>query len=115
MPPQAAKPHTAIKLDAKLLDACVGVYEIAPDNVFLSRTKVTIRRDGDHLIWQAFGSNALEGDLELNPVSETDFILKTNGAEVTFIKNDQGEAVALIHQMPQLGLPESKGKKLKNK
>jgi hypothetical protein len=115
MPLQPAKPQTVIKLDTKLLDACVGEYEIAPNNVFLSRTKVTIRRDEDHLIWQAFGNNALEGDLELNPVSETDFILETNGAEVTFIKNDQGEAVALIHQIPQLGLPESKGKKLKNK
>jgi pimeloyl-ACP methyl ester carboxylesterase len=114
MPPQAAKPHTVIKLDAKLLDACVGEYEIPPDNMFGSRTKVIIRRYDNHLIWEAFGGDAIPGALELNPVSETDFILKINGAEVTFIKNDQGEVVALIHRMPQLGLPESEGKKLKN-
>jgi hypothetical protein len=108
MPPQAAKPHTVIKLDAKLLDACVGEYEIPPDNMFGSRTKVIIRRYDNHLIWEAFGGDAIPGALELNPVSETDFILKINGAEVTFIKNDQGEVVALIHGMPQLGLPEER-------
>jgi alpha-beta hydrolase superfamily lysophospholipase len=112
MPPQPAKPHAVIKLDTKLLDACVGEYEIPPDNVFGSRTKVIIKRHRDHLLWEAFGSNAIPGSLELNPVSETNFILRTNGAEVTFIKNDQGEAVALIHRMPQLGLPDSEGKKL---
>jgi Serine aminopeptidase, S33 len=29
--PEAPKPHIAIKLDAKLLDACVGQYEFPPD------------------------------------------------------------------------------------
>jgi hypothetical protein len=47
-------------------------------------------------------------------VSETKFILKINDAQVTFIKNDQGEVMALIHEMPQLGLPESEGKKVKS-
>ena len=53
--PQAPTAHNIIKLDAELLDACVGKYEIAPDNVFGIGTKVTIRRKGDHLVWQAFG------------------------------------------------------------
>ena len=95
--PEAPKPHIAIKLDAKLLDACVGQYEIAPDNVFFTGTKVTIRRNGDHLVWQAFGRNALPGALDLYPESETNFFLKINGAQVTFIKNDKGEVMALIH------------------
>jgi hypothetical protein len=102
----------AIKLEAKLLDACIGEYEIAPDNVFLTGTKVTIWRNGDHLVWRAFGKSALQGALDLYPESETNFFLKINGAQVTFIKNDKGEVTAIIHQMA--GLPDSAGKIIKN-
>ena len=73
---------------------------------------MTIRRNGDHLVWQAFGKTALPGALDLYPESETNFFLKINGAQVTFIKNDKGEVMALIHRMT--GLPDSVGKKLKN-
>jgi len=110
--PEVPKPHDIIKLDAKLLDACIGEYEIAPDNVFSTGTKVTIRRNGDHLVWQAFGGDALPGALDLYPESETNFFLKINGAQVTFIKNDKGEVMAIIHHLA--GLPDSEGKKLKN-
>jgi hypothetical protein len=111
-PPEKPKQHNIIKLDAKLLDACIGEYEIAPDNVLGSGTKVTIRRNGDHLVWQAFGGDALRGHLDLYPESETNFFLKITGAQVTFIKNDKGEVTAIIHHMA--GLPDSEGKKLKN-
>jgi len=110
--PEAPEPQIVIKLDAKLLDACVGEYEIAPDNVFGTGTKVTIRRNGDHLVWQAFGGDALPGALDLYPESETNFFLKINGAQVTFIKNDKGEVTAIIHHMA--GLPDSEGKKLES-
>jgi hypothetical protein len=43
--------------------------------------------------------------LDLNPESETNFFLKINGAQVTFIKNDKGEVTAVIHHMA--GLPEA--------
>ena len=106
-------PKQIIKLDATLLDACIGKYEIA-DNVFgRSGTKVTILRNGDQLIWQAVGGMALPGALDLYPESETNFFLKINGAQVSFMKNDKGEVTALIHHMA--GLPDSEGKKLKNK
>jgi pimeloyl-ACP methyl ester carboxylesterase len=108
--PEVPTLHSAIKLDAKLLDACIGEYEIAPDNVFGTGTKVTIRRNGDHLVWQAFGGLALQDALELYPESETNFFLIINGAQVTFVKNDKGEVTALIHHMA--GLPDSEGKKL---
>ena len=111
MAPEGPKPHDLIKLDAKLLDACIGEYEIAPDNVLGAGTKVTISRNGDHLVWQAFGGDALRGALDLYPESETNFFLKINGAQVTFIKNEKGEVTALIHHMA--GLPDSEGKKLK--
>jgi hypothetical protein len=109
----APKPHAVIKLDAKFLDACIGEYEIAPDNVFIADgAKVTIRRNGDHLVWQGVGRNALPGALDVYPESETNFFVKINGAQLTFIKNDKGEVTAVIHHMA--GLPDSEGKKLKN-
>jgi hypothetical protein len=111
-PPEVPIPHDIIKLDAKLLGACVGEYEMAPDNVFGTGTKLTIRRNGDHLVWQAFGGDALPGALDLYPESETNFFLKLTGAQVTFIKNDKGEVTAISHHMA--GLPDSEGKKLKN-
>jgi hypothetical protein len=120
MAPEPSKPHHIIKLDTKLLDACVGKYEIAPDNVYRTRTKVTISRNGDHLVWQAFGRFVLQRALDLYPESETNFFLKNHdgiifkygGAQVTFIKNDKGEATAVIHHYA--GLPDSEGKKLKS-
>ncbi len=108
---EALKPHVAIKLDAKLLDAYVGEYEMVPDNVFGTGAEVTIRRKEDHLVWQAFLDNAWQSALDLYPVSETDFFLKINGAQVTFIKNDKGEATAISRHKP--GLPDSEGKKSK--
>ncbi len=110
--PQASTPHIAIKLEGKLLDACVGEYEFAPDTVFFTGMKLTIRRNGDHLVWQAFGRNAPQGALDVYPESETNFFLKINGAQLTFIKNDKGEVTAVIHHYA--GFPDSEGKKLKN-
>lgn len=110
--PQAPTSHITINLNAKLLDACVGEYEIAPDNVFGIGTKVTIRRNGDYLVWQAFGKRVSQRTLDLYPESETNFFLKFYRSQVTFIKNDQGEVTALIHRMA--GLPDSEGRKLKS-
>jgi hypothetical protein len=104
--PQASTPHIAIKLDAKLLDGCVGEYEMVPDNVYGTGARVTIRREGDHLIWQAF-----QGPLDLYPESETDFFFKKSDAQVTFIKDDKGEVMAISRHKP--GVPDSEGKKLK--
>ena len=79
-------------------------------------TKVTIRRNGDHLVWEAFGGHASPGALDLYPESETNFFHKGGRALLTFtfIKNDKGEVMAIIHHMAGLGLPDSEGKKLKN-
>lgn len=108
--PKVPKPHDIIKLDAKLLDAYIGEYEIMPDNVFGIGTKVTIWRNGDHLVWQPFGKMPLPGALDLYPESETNFFLKKYDAQVTFIKNDKGEVTTIIHRIA--GLPDSEGKKL---
>lgn len=116
--PQAPTPRPAIKLDAKLLDACVGEYEIVPDNVFGVGTKVTIRRKGDHLVWEAIEEGAPRDILELYPESETNFF--HNGGlmprTVTFIKNDKGEATTVFHHLEGLGLglPDSEARRLKS-
>ena len=109
--PRAPTPHTAIKLDAKLLDACIGEYEIVPDNVFDTGAKVIIRRKGDHLVWQAFRDNAWQSALDFYPESETIFFFKKYGTQVTFIKDDKGKVMAIRRHKP--GLPDSEGKKLK--
>lgn len=111
--PEVRKPHDIIQLDSKLLDACIGEYEMVPDNVFLDGAKVSIWRNGDHLVWQAFRINVLQPALDLCPESETNFFLKINRAQVTFIKDDKGEVRALIHH--EAGLPDSEGKKLKKR
>jgi hypothetical protein len=104
-------PHIALKLDAELLDACTGEYEIAPNNAF--PPQVTIQRNGDHLVWHAFGRSAFQFASNLYPESETNFFLKNYDVQVTFIKNDKGEVTALIHHLA--GLPDGEGKKLKSK
>jgi CubicO group peptidase (beta-lactamase class C family) len=110
--PEPFKPHVAIKLDTKLLDACVGHYEFAPDAAYPIGMKLTIWRQGDQLVGQAWGKNVRQGAFDIYPESETNFFLKLNGAQLTFVKNDKGEVTAVIHH--HAGLPDIEGKKLKN-
>ena len=107
--PESTKVHQFIKLDAKLCDVCVGQYEFALDNVFRSPANVKISRKGDQMFEQATGRGVLLGAHEIFPESETNFFLKFNGAELTFVKNGQGEVTKLIHHMD--GLPDSEAKK----
>ena len=112
-PPQAPTPHIAIKLDAKLLDACVGEYEFPPDNGFWLEWKLTIRRQGDQLMEQITVKNNDRAAVEIYPESETNFFIETNNPhELTFIKNDKGEVTAVVVYYP--GAPVRKGEKLKS-
>jgi pimeloyl-ACP methyl ester carboxylesterase len=108
--PESTKVHQFIKLDAKLGDACVGQYEFALDNVFRSPANMRIWRKGDQMFEQANGRGVLPGAHEIFPESETNFLLKINDAELTFVKNGKGEATRLIHHMD--GLPDSEAKKV---
>ncbi len=107
MAPQTSTPQRSIKLSAQLLDACVGQYEMVPDNMVGTRAKVTVRREGDHLVWQAFRGNA-----DLYPESETRFVFDGSDARVTFIKDGNGEVMAIRRHRP--GAPDSEGHKLKD-
>ena len=110
--PEPVKPRVAIKLDTKLLDAVVGHYEFPPDTMLPTGVKLTIWREGDKLVLQAWGGNVLQGRFEIYPESETSFFDKITGAQMTFNKNDKGEVTAVLHH--QAGYPDSEGKKLKN-
>jgi hypothetical protein len=108
--PPASTPHVAIKLDTKLLDACVGEYAMVPDNLFGAGAKVTVRRNGEHLVWQVTRRNVVQRASELYPESETNFFFKKYDPQVTFVKNEKGEVMAIIRHVA--GVPDSEGKKL---
>ena len=86
---EAPKEYKAIKLEAKILDAYVGDYQLAPNFV------ITISREGDQLFAQATG----QGKLELFAETETDFFFKVVDAQVTFVKGDKGQVTSMVlHQ-----------------
>jgi CubicO group peptidase (beta-lactamase class C family) len=112
--PEPVKPRVAIKLDPKLLDAIVGNYEVAPKAPFPTGARVTIWREGEQLVGQVSGENAIGGAFDICPESETNFFIKLNGAQLTFIKNDEGEVTAVIHHSSRSGVPDCEGKKVKS-
>jgi len=93
-PPKAPEPlrrPVAVKLDTELLEACAGHYEFPPDAIMPGGLKLTITREGDHLVWRerALGIN-------FYPESKTNFFDTIGGVQLTFLKNDQGEVTAVI-------------------
>lgn len=86
---EAPKEHKAIKLEAKVLDAYVGEYQVVPG------FGLTVSREGDQLFAQATG----QGKFELFAETETDFFLKVVDAQITFVKDDKGQVTHLVlHQ-----------------
>lgn len=75
-----------IKVDPKLYDAYAGDYELAPSFV------ITVTNEDGKLMAQATG----QSKFELFPLSETEFFLKVVVAQVTFVKNEQGQVTQLI-------------------
>ena len=109
--PEPPKPHVVIKLDTKLLDAIVGQYDFAPSDALPYGAKMTIWREGDQWVQLAWGASAIQGAQNLYPETETNFFVKSNGAELTFIKNDKGEVTAVI--LHKAVVPDCEGKKVK--
>jgi CubicO group peptidase (beta-lactamase class C family) len=111
--PEIAAPTkrpVAISLDIQQLDACTGRYQFPPSATLPEGAVITIRREGDQLVWQAKGDNVLPGALQLFPESETNFFIKINGARLTFLKNRAGAITAVAHH--QSGLPDLEARKL---
>jgi serine-type D-Ala-D-Ala carboxypeptidase/endopeptidase len=110
--PEPPKPPVAIKLDAKLCDACVGQYEFAPDNTFPNGIKLAIRRQDDRLVGQASDKNCAYGAFDLYAQSETNFFFTMTivGVQLTFIKNEKGEVTSVMRHVAWG--PDCVGKKL---
>jgi D-alanyl-D-alanine-carboxypeptidase/D-alanyl-D-alanine-endopeptidase len=110
--PELPKRRVATKLDTKVLDACVGTYEFMPNAALPTGGSLKIWRDGDHLVGRARSNNAEPLAFSIYPESETSFFLKTDGAQLTFIKNDRGEVTAVVrHKESQSDI---EGKKVKS-
>jgi len=105
-------PRLVIKLDAKLYDAVSA-------NTNLRRTTCFHWNEADDpatrrsVGWTSPGNGRSPGAFNIYPETETNFLCTINGAQLTFIKNDQGEVTAIIHHMA--GRPDSEGKKLKKR
>ena len=74
--------------------------------------KITIRRQGDHLVEQITRKNRSFAAVEIYPESETNFFVTANSPhELTFVNNDKGEVTGVIARSP--GGPVREGKKSK--
>jgi CubicO group peptidase (beta-lactamase class C family) len=110
-PPEAYTPpktRAAIKLDAKLLDACVGIYQFATTAERADDIHVTIKREGDQLLWQA--RDTIPGPFNIYPESETTFFLKVSGGHLTFRQDDTGKVTAFSLR-DDAWLPDGVGRK----
>lgn len=118
--PEPVKPRAFVKLDAKLLDAYVGRYEFAPDALSPLGVKMSVWREGEQLLLQAWGKNGTYGATEIHAVSETKFFDIDNGAEVTFIGDKEGNVTSMVTHCELLDFdgnfgarPDYEGKKVK--
>jgi len=94
------KEHKAIKLDPKIYDAYTGQYELTP-NIIL-----TVSREGDSLYLQPTG----QGKFELFPESKTEFFVKTVDAQITFVREENGQVTKLILHQNGQDIPAKKTK-----
>lgn len=75
-----------VKVDAKLYDSYAGQYELMPNFI------LTITNEDGKLMGQATG----QVKRELSPTSETEFRVQGGEAQITFVKNEQGQVTELI-------------------
>jgi len=75
-----------IKVDSSAYDTYVGDYEIAPNFI------LTVTREGDKLLGQATG----QGKLELESVSQTQFVVPAVKAIISFEKDSSGKITGLV-------------------
>ena len=73
-------------------------------------TKGAEEREGDHLVGQMWGENTTHGAMDIYPASETNFFIKLDGSQLTFVKDDKGEVTQVIHHLA--GIPDHIGRKV---
>jgi CubicO group peptidase (beta-lactamase class C family) len=76
----------AVKVDPALYDTYAGRYQLQPDSI------LTIQRSGDRLLVQGPDKRMVE----IFPESETEFFFKVVDAQITFVKNEQGQITHLM-------------------
>ena len=79
-----------VKLDPKLLDACVGRYQT--DIPGKGKQIITVSREGTRLLYQVRGKTRYV----LTPESETRFYIKANDSEIRFNRNGEGKMTGLV-------------------
>lgn len=83
------KERKAIRLDAKILDAYAGVYQLAPEFA------LQFSREGDKFFIQATG----QPKFEIFAETEKDFFLEVVDAQVSFVKDANGQVTQVVlHQ-----------------
>jgi hypothetical protein len=81
-----------VTLESAVLDGCVGQYEIAQ----APGVRLTVTRDGAQLFAQITG----QPRAEIFAKSATEFFYTAVDAQITFERDAQGKATALVlHQM----------------
>jgi len=90
--------RTEVKVDPQVYDSYAGDYELAPNFI------LTITSEGGKLMAQASG----QPKNELFPTSETEFFLKVVNAQITFVKNEQGQVTQLILHQNGRNMPAKK-------
>ena len=93
-------PTPVVNIDAKVFDAYVGEYELAPGFI------LTVSREGDKFMTQATG----QPKIEIFPESETTFSPRTFPAKLTFVKDADGKVTSVLLNQ---GGREINGKKIK--
>ncbi len=96
--PEPVKPPVIANLEANVLDACVGRYELAPGAAFPKGLKLRVWREDVQLLGRAEhagGDRVLRGACPLFPESETNFFEKLTGAQLRFTRDEQGRVTAL--------------------
>jgi hypothetical protein len=84
--------------DLKLYEVYAGDYELAPNFI------ITITVKNGKVMSQATG----QGEAELYPSSPTEFFLKVVDAQITFVKNEQGQATHLVLHQGGRNMPAKK-------
>ncbi|HEY0263385.1 MAG TPA: DUF3471 domain-containing protein [Granulicella sp.] len=80
------KEHRAIALAADGLQKYVGQYPLNPQVTF------TVRREGDHLIFQATG----KGPLPIYPESANEFFARRANLQISFVQGTDGKVTGLV-------------------
>ncbi|HEY6230672.1 MAG TPA: serine hydrolase [Pyrinomonadaceae bacterium] len=87
-----------VKVDPRVYESYVGEYELAPSLI------ITITNEDGKLMGQPTG----QPKAQLFPTAETEFFLKAVDAQVTFVKNEQGQVTQLILHQNGRNMPAKK-------